>query len=69
MEPSELQEIFEAFDRDNNGKIDYDEFGQLMEALGAELSEQEKRIGFDAIDLNKNALIEFREFAAWWGDR
>ena len=56
MEPSELQEIFEAFDRDNNGKIDYDEFGarqraswDAIRAAGPEVEERVLRALRDSL--------------------
>lgn len=65
----ELRETFEHFDRDDNGKIDRDEFGQLLDALGMDMTEEDKDVGFDIIDTNHNQEIEYREFLAWWGEQ
>lgn len=68
-DPSELRETFEYFDRDHNGTIDRDEFTQLLDALGAEMSAEEASIGFEIIDADGNGVIEFREFLDWWSSR
>ncbi len=69
MDPDELKENFEHFDGDDNGKIDREEFRELMEALGADMTEDELEIGFDAIDTNRNGEIDFDEFSSWWNER
>jgi Ca2+-binding EF-hand superfamily protein len=64
----ELLEEFAAADRDNDGRIDYDEFKQLLDGLEAGMSEEEMRIGFREIDTDRDGLIDRREFADWWGE-
>jgi calmodulin len=66
---AELREEFDHFDADSNGIIDFAEFGRLLEALSAEMSQEEVRVGFEAIDLDHNGRIDFDEFRAWWEDR
>ena len=68
-ELEEIQEIFSHFDRDGNGTIDAEEFGALMEALGAEMSDEELEIGLTIIDANGNGQVEFDEFIDWWTTR
>jgi calmodulin len=65
----ELREAFDAFDIDGNGIIDAEEFGRLLDALDAGMSDEEKAIGFAEIDDNGNGQIEFSEFYRWWTDR
>lgn len=62
----ELREMFDFYDRDSNGTIDLEEFGQLCEALGEGFGADEMLVGFDAIDTNQNGVIEFSEFIEWW---
>ena len=62
----ELQDTFQYNDMDGDGKIVPDEFVQMMEALGAGLSNAEARVGFAEIDSNDDGLIDFEEFVAWW---
>jgi calmodulin len=69
VEPGELRENFDHFDKDHNGKIDLAEFGELLDALGADMNDGDKRLGFEAIDTSGNRQIEFDEFVAWWNER
>lgn len=66
---AELREIFNHFDKNQNGKIESSEFSALLEALGADMSEFEVTTGLRALDDDGNGTIEFEEFAAWWADR
>ncbi|MEL6177737.1 MAG: EF-hand domain-containing protein [Myxococcota bacterium] len=68
-ELDELKEIFAHFDRDDNGVIDAEEFSQLLDALGAEMSDEEIAIGLSIVDANGNGQVEFDEFIAWWTSR
>ena len=65
----ELQENFDHFDQDENGKIDLAEFIRLMDALQAMLTSDEARIGFQSVDSDGDGRIDFDEFKEWWGDR
>ena len=65
---AEVREIFSHYDTDGNGVIDVSEFGSLMDALDAELTEEQVKVGLEALDSNKNGTIEFDEFIVWWTD-
>jgi Ca2+-binding EF-hand superfamily protein len=67
IDEEELRETFDHFDRDNNNSIDRDEFAELLDALGADMSPDEVGVGFDVIDANHNGVISYAEFRAWWG--
>jgi Ca2+-binding EF-hand superfamily protein len=62
----ELLEEFASADRDNDGRIDFQEFRLLLEGLEAGMSEAEMKIGFKEIDADRDGLIDRREFADWW---
>jgi len=62
----ELQDTFDYNDRDADGKIELDEFIDMLEELDAGISESEAKIGFRDIDTNDDGLIDFDEFVAWW---
>jgi Ca2+-binding EF-hand superfamily protein len=62
----ELLEEFASADRDNDGRIDFHEFKQLLEGLDAGMSEAEMQLGFKEIDADRDGLIDRREFADWW---
>ncbi len=63
---AELREDFAFSDADGNGRIDFQEFVDLLENLEAGMSGEEARIGFAEIDADGDGAIEFDEFAAWW---
>ena len=66
---AEIREIFGHFDKDGNGVMDASEFAKLLEALGAEMTADEIDAGLRALDDNRNGIIDFDEFVAWWADR
>ncbi len=65
----EIREIFDHFDKDSNGTIEVNEFADLLDALGAEMSAEEVRVGLDVLDTNRNGRIDFHEFVEWWSRR
>ena len=64
-----LQDVFDQFDADSDGRIDEDEFVELLNHLGSELSAREAVIGFALIDTDNSGAIDFGEFAAWWAEQ
>jgi len=62
----DLGKAFARFDSDNNGRIDRGEFDQLLDALGSQMSEGDRDLGFRMIDKNEDNTIAFAELAAWW---
>ena len=61
------KEAFEVADRDSNGFIDIDEFGECMknvsESFGLNIPEKENiQSEFDRLDEDKNGIIDFQEF-------
>lgn len=65
-ELDELREAFDYNDRDNDGRIQLDEFAAMLDELEADMSSTEIEIGFKDIDTNDDGLIDFNEFVAWW---
>ena len=58
---------FKVADKDSNGVIDIDEFGECMknvsESFGLNFPEKEKiKLEFDRLDEDKNGIIDFEEF-------
>lgn len=62
----ELREDFEFNDSNGDGRIEFDEFRELLEFLEADMSNNEARTGFAEIDTDHDGAIEFDEFVAWW---
>lgn len=72
MTPEDLEELREAFeynDVDQDGRIQFAEFLEMLDQLDAGVRSPEARIGFDSIDINKDGSINFDEFVAWWRER
>lgn len=65
----ELEDLFDLNDDDKNGRIDFGEFCQLLDDLGADMSREELEVGFSDIDTNGSGEIDFDEFSDWWRER
>jgi calmodulin len=65
-ELDELREAFDYNDRDNDGRIQLDEFAAMLDELEADMSGKEIEIGFKDIDTNDDGLVDFAEFVDWW---
>jgi Ca2+-binding EF-hand superfamily protein len=65
-ELDELREAFDYNDRDNDGRIQLDEFAAMLDELEAEMTSKEIEIGFKDIDTNDDGLVDFAEFVDWW---
>ena len=69
LEADQLEELKEAFnynDGDGDGRIDLEEFMQMLEQLDAQVSVAEARVGFTDIDGDRDGAIDFGEFVRWW---
>ena len=64
----ELRESFDYNDRDGDGRIQLDEFIEMLDELEAEMSAAEAKTGFAETDTNDDGLIDFAEFCAWWAE-
>ena len=65
----EIREIFSHFDKNGDGVIERNEFATLLAALDASVEPEEIQAGLDALDDNRNGLIDFDEFVDWWSNR
>ena len=63
----ELKSFFDDCDVDSNGRIDWDEFGCMLDKLLGEKTLEEKTLAFDLVDTNHDGRITFDEFCEWWG--
>lgn len=62
----ELKSFFGKYDVDNNGVIDKDEIGALLEALGITVEEKDLEAGILEMDIDGNGKISYDEFARWF---
>ncbi|MDN3679248.1 EF-hand domain-containing protein [Vibrio tapetis subsp. quintayensis] len=65
----ELQENFDYFDKDQDGKIELSEFKALLQALDSLGQGDSWKLGFKEIDLDGNSSIDFEEFSAWFNQQ
>jgi Ca2+-binding EF-hand superfamily protein len=65
----ELQASFDYNDRNSDGRIDLQEFKNMLDELEAYVSDDVARIGFTSIDSDHDGAIEFDEFIDWWESR
>lgn len=66
---AQLSETFNYNDQDKDGSIEFDEFVAMLRDLEAEVGPDEARIGFRAIDTNRDGVIKLDEFVDWWSER
>ncbi len=55
----ELRQAFDLFDTDNSGGISISELKQALSALGVNVSDQEARQMFSAIDVDSKNFKEY----------
>lgn len=69
QEQQELKETFDHYDSDGNGVIDRNEFRALLKTLDPGFTEDDVLLGLKILDANDNGVIDWEEFADWWGGR
>jgi Ca2+-binding EF-hand superfamily protein len=63
------KKAFSKFDTDKSGYLDVNEMTDLLDSLGAELSDAEVRDAIAYIDSDNSGQIECQEFVNWWTNR
>jgi Ca2+-binding EF-hand superfamily protein len=64
---ADAEEQFDECDADGDQRIDFTEYSQLLDNLGAEVPPAQRRNRFNAIDTDRDGAIDRSEFMAWWG--
>jgi Ca2+-binding EF-hand superfamily protein len=63
-----LREDFDFNDLNKDGRLTLGEFIRFMENADENVTAEEAQIGFDEIDRDRDGVITFDEFAAWWSE-
>ncbi|MBV6416929.1 MAG: hypothetical protein CMLOHMNK_01547 [Steroidobacteraceae bacterium] len=63
---AELRGRFHEYDGDDDGRIVFAEFCELLAGLDEDLSKEECQLAFQGADHDDDGAIGFDEFAAWW---
>ncbi|ETV91147.1 hypothetical protein H310_14158 [Aphanomyces invadans] len=66
---NEVQEVFNHFDLDKDGKLARDEFIMACKGLGFDMSEESCHDMFDKLDTDKSDEIDLREFSTFCADQ
>lgn len=59
----EIEKVFNRFDTDGDGKISASELGNVVRALGPNVSDQELRFMIEEMDANRDGFVDLGEFA------
>jgi hypothetical protein len=62
----ELSESFRYNDANGDGKIEFQEFLNMLADLESGVEHDEAKIGFHEIDTDNDGSIELDEFIDWW---
>jgi Ca2+-binding EF-hand superfamily protein len=62
----QMREVFEEFDTDGDGSIVPSELQKIAQKLGWQLTHDEARELINAVDINKDGVIDFKEFQLLW---
>jgi len=65
---SNMEELFQSFDKDNSGSLDADELRQALEATGQRSDLQAVGIRMAKLDSNEDGVVSMSEFSKrnWW---
>jgi glycerol-3-phosphate dehydrogenase len=63
----DIHSLFELFDRDRNGYIDFEDMKDMAKELGAPFSSEKEALKtFKKMDVDNNGKIGEEEFVRWW---
>jgi Ca2+-binding EF-hand superfamily protein len=62
----EIKKIFDKYDTNDNGVIDWTEFCNMVDDLDVTISLNDRTIIFDKIDSNHSGMINIEEFVECW---
>jgi Ca2+-binding EF-hand superfamily protein len=64
-----LRDHFDFNDPNEDGRLTLGEFIRFVRSMDPQITAEECQSGFDEVDANRDGLIDFGQFAAWWAKR
>lgn len=65
---SDAETLFELFDKDNNGQIDFEEMSSGWASIGYSFDDDQAKISFNLLDSDRDGTISRVEFINWIED-
>ena len=66
-ETATMRAVFDEWDSDGSGELDYGELKMVIEHLGGgALGDAELRLSMLSVDKNGDGVVTFEEFQHWW---
>ena len=63
---AEMREVFDAVDKDKNGRLDRSEIADVGLKLGRYLTATDLAAGMSEMDMDGDGTVDFAEFQVWW---
>ena len=60
----DLAETFELYDKDSSGKLEVNEFEDMLKVLGVNIEQEELRLISELFDVDGDGLVDYKEFLA-----
>ncbi|GAA0185714.1 calmodulin-related [Lithospermum erythrorhizon] len=65
QDTSEVEKVFQRFDRNGDGRISADELKDVLKALGSTSSPEDISLMMQEIDIDKDGYINLKEFSSF----
>mmetsp|Transcript_35522 Transcript_35522/g.113509 ORF Transcript_35522/g.113509 Transcript_35522/m.113509 type:complete len:276 (-) Transcript_35522:149-976(-) len=66
LSPTQLEERFNAYDKDNDGRLERAELAALCHDLGTHLTARELETALNLLDADHTGFVDKAEFINWW---
>ena len=63
---AEIKFLFHSFDKDRDGRLNHEEFREMLISLGEHMDYNDFVAALSAIDEGNNQHITYRDLETWW---